>query len=124
VGQVASAQGYIQKRTAISNPAASPKAESFRVFLLQTTDSFLSSLTTSSGRELVFIDRGLPDYEVLLEAVLTGAGADRSLEVFLLEPDRDGIQQITEILAGQQGITAVHILSHGSPGSLSLGARN
>jgi len=41
--------------------------------------------------------------------------------VFELSTDRDGVQQITEVLARQTGIDAVHILSHGSSGSLQLG---
>ena len=44
------------------------------------------------------------------------------IEVVLLDADRDGVEQIEEYLANQQGISAVHILAHGSEGSLSLGS--
>ena len=38
-----------------------------------------------------------------------------------LDPDRDGVQQISEALAARSGIDAVHILSHGEPGAVQLG---
>ncbi|MFM9971581.1 MAG: DUF4347 domain-containing protein, partial [Burkholderiales bacterium] len=41
--------------------------------------------------------------------------------VVVLDAAWDGIAQITEVLAAYQSIAAVHILSHGSPGSARLG---
>ena len=40
----------------------------------------------------------------------------------LLDSNQDGIAQITAFLAQQQGISAVHIVSHGSSGDLQLGS--
>lgn len=66
---------------------------------------------------LVFIDQALPDLAILLAGIRPGA------EVVFLDPNRGGIEQITETLRGRKGIKTLHILSHGQAGSLSLGRR-
>lgn len=42
-------------------------------------------------------------------------------EVYVLDADRDGVEQMAEILNGRNGIDAIHIISHGSAGRLELG---
>jgi large repetitive protein len=42
-------------------------------------------------------------------------------EVYVLDANRDGVEQMAEILNGRTGIDAVHIISHGTPGQLQLG---
>lgn len=42
-------------------------------------------------------------------------------QIYVLDANRDGVEQIAEILAGQTGIDAIHIISHGSAGELELG---
>ena len=70
--------------------------------------------------ELVFLDSRTPE----LSEVIGGLrGSDeREIEVVLLDPDRDGVQQISEALAACSDVDAVHILSHGQPGALQLGS--
>ncbi|MFS8834429.1 DUF4347 domain-containing protein, partial [Synechococcus sp. R55.6] len=76
-----------------------------------------TSLQHPKQDELVFIDQALPDLAILLAGIRPGA------EVVFLDPNRDGIEQITETLRGRKGIKTLHILSHGQAGSLSLGRR-
>jgi uncharacterized delta-60 repeat protein len=64
---------------------------------------------------LVVIDTQVSDYETLL------AGLAGDVEVLLLDPDRDGVQQIADHVAGRAELDAIHILSHGTPGTLYLG---
>jgi Ca2+-binding RTX toxin-like protein len=64
---------------------------------------------------LVFIDSAVDDYQTLVKGVIPG------VEVRVLDPTSDGVAQITEALAGRIDISAVHIVSHGSPGCLYLG---
>ncbi|HEX7551620.1 MAG TPA: DUF4347 domain-containing protein, partial [Candidatus Methylomirabilis sp.] len=68
------------------------------------------------------IDAGVPGYQRLEEGVQAAASANRQFEVVILDPRRDGIQQITDALAGHQGIEALHILSHGTAGAVQLGS--
>jgi hypothetical protein len=67
-------------------------------------------------RSLLFlIDAAVEDYPSLMAGTIPG------VEAILLEPDRDGIEQITEILANCPDVTTVHLVSHGTPGCLYLG---
>jgi len=47
---------------------------------------------------------------------------DAEIQVFVLSPDRDGLDQISEILDRQENVAAVHLLSHGTSGTLRLGS--
>ena len=64
---------------------------------------------------LVFIDAGVESAQFLTEGIISGAKA------FILDRDRDGIEQITEIIRNYDRVDSVHLVSHGSPGSLQLG---
>lgn len=64
---------------------------------------------------LLFIDPAVADYATLVGGVKAG------VEVIVLNPTLDGVEEITEFLMRRQGVTAVHIVSHGSPGRLFLG---
>ncbi len=65
---------------------------------------------------LVFIDLSVEDAQSLMSGVVPGA------EVILLDSRRNGVEQITAALAYRPGINRVHLVSHGAPGSLQLGA--
>jgi hypothetical protein len=69
------------------------------------------SISTS---QIVFIDSGVSDYQTLAQGVIA------DLPVIILDRDRDGIEQVTNILK-QKTYSTVHIVSHGSPGCLHLG---
>ncbi len=64
---------------------------------------------------IVFIDAAVDDAQILADGVIPGA------EVIFLDPKRDGVEQITEVLKERAGVSSVHIVSHGSPGCLSVG---
>ena len=49
------------------------------------------------------------------------AADEADVEIIVLDADRDGFEQISETLARYQGVSAVHILSHGAAGTLRLG---
>ena len=71
----------------------------------------------SSGRqEIVFIENNLADYQMLVDGVKSG------MEVHVLDASQDGLAQIAQILAGRNGIDAIHIVSHGSEASVGLGS--
>ncbi|MEG4030203.1 MULTISPECIES: DUF4347 domain-containing protein [unclassified Microcoleus] len=70
-----------------------------------------------SGSAIAFIDSRVEDYQSLVAGVKLGT------EVVVLDRDRDAIEQITEILGTRTNISSIHIISHGSPGSLQIGKR-
>ncbi|MDD2880336.1 MAG: DUF4347 domain-containing protein [Rhodoferax sp.] len=65
---------------------------------------------------LYFIDATLPDLATLLAGLPPGA------EVHLMEAGADGVQLLADTLAGRSDIEAIHLLTHGSAGSLNLGS--
>ncbi|NJM60990.1 MAG: DUF4347 domain-containing protein [Oscillatoriales cyanobacterium RU_3_3] len=76
----------------------------------------MPNLTCQVSRSaIVFIDPQVADYQSLIAGVKPGT------EVVVLEGDKDAIEQITEILACRTNIDSIHIISHGSPGSLQIG---
>ncbi|MDM8517700.1 DUF4347 domain-containing protein [Desulfobacterales bacterium HSG16] len=74
-------------------------------------------------QELVFVDPMIEGYEDLVDGLRSD---DANFKVVILDNEYDGIKQITEYLLeysdnGGGKVDAVHILSHGTDGSLGLG---
>lgn len=79
-----------------------------------TDDTALATAPEAPARtEVVFVDSRVTD-----PAAFGGEGR----EVVVVAADQDGIAQIASALAGRTGIDAIHIVSHGSDGQLSLGS--
>ncbi|MDI9640123.1 tandem-95 repeat protein [Geitlerinema splendidum] len=78
----------------------------------------MSFETPHPSQTLVFIDANVDDYQFL------AAGVREGIEVIILDPTRDGVEQITEAIATRSPIARLHLLSHGSPGNLQLGTSN
>ncbi|MBB4817417.1 autotransporter-associated beta strand protein [Pseudomonas alcaligenes] len=72
--------------------------------------------TSDNRQEIVFVDGQVQDYQQLL------AGMKQGTEVVVLDPKGDGLKQISDYLAGRTGIDAIHIVSHGLPGQVTLGS--
>ncbi|MCX7163279.1 MAG: DUF4347 domain-containing protein [Rhodocyclales bacterium] len=68
------------------------------------------------GGEILFIDAAVQDYSTIVAAVRPG------VQVVVLDPTRDGLQQISEALNGRIGVDAIYIVSHGSAGDIRLAA--
>ncbi|MDE5068555.1 MAG: DUF4347 domain-containing protein, partial [Trichodesmium sp. St4_bin8_1] len=65
--------------------------------------------------EVVFIDSSVAGYQRLANGVLPG------IKVVIIDPSSDGFGQIFRFLEDQPQVLSIHIVSHGAPGSLSLG---
>ena len=72
--------------------------------------------------EVVFIDLRVQDYAQIVADIQQQNTDGRSIEVVLLDTERDGIVQIGDFLGRHQDVDAVHIISHGSAGAVQLGA--
>ena len=69
-----------------------------------------------SASSLVIIDSSVDDLELLKTGLKPGA------EVVVLHPQFKGIEQITALVSRRKNLQKVHLVSHGSSGSLKLGA--
>ncbi|MGA8897608.1 MAG: DUF4347 domain-containing protein, partial [Planktothrix agardhii] len=80
---------------------------------MSTINFDLSSALTDNI--LLIIDSSVANIPQLLDAM----GED--VDFLILSKNEDGIQQITNILSGYTNLKAVHLLTHGSSGTLHLG---
>ena len=80
-----------------------------------TSETPIPEETQIDEKAIAFIDANVEDYPTL------AAGVRAGIEVAILHPAEDGIAQITSILARRNGISSLHIISHGSPNCLYLG---
>ena len=87
----------------------------------RSTDDQNSIAVETASIEVVFVDAGVEDYDQLLADLMSQDDTERHFEVYVLDSERDGIEQISEVLADYRGLDAVHILSHGDDGSIGLG---
>nr|WP_236616975.1 DUF4347 domain-containing protein [Dickeya zeae] len=69
----------------------------------------------TAHKEVVFIDTSVADYQTLVDQVPAGT------EVVLLDSSKDGLTQMVEWAQTHSGYDAIHIISHGSEGQVSLG---
>ncbi len=93
-----------------SAPASTP------IDLAKFATPLSTAIAPKAGRSsLLFVDAGVRDYQSLL------AGVQPGTEVHVLDATQDAIGQITQTLLGRQGITSLHILSHGEAGGLQFG---
>lgn len=68
------------------------------------------------SRTIAFIDSDVENYQHLAKGVLPG------VQVCILHPELDGVEQILQVLGEHTDISAIHVFSHGSPGELRLGS--
>ena len=64
--------------------------------------------------EIVFIDPNTPDYQQLVDDLLANEDEGRNFQMFLLNVQQDGIEQISQTLSLHQfnNIDAIHVISH------------
>ena len=78
--------------------------------------SFYNKVTYSNKPvEIVIIDQQINNYSQLIAQITPGK------IIILLDPNQDGVKQITSVLSRVRNIQAVHIFSHATPGYLQLG---
>ncbi len=87
-----------------------------------STDAPSSSVNVVRSRELVFVDTGIQNYAQLIDDIMANADDHRSVEVIVLEADRDGVDQVSRALADRQDLDAIHFLTHGDADGITLGA--
>ncbi len=81
--------------------------------------NYQSENPDSLSRNLVFIDSQVYDFQTLVSGIYEG------IDTVIIPENQDGIKFITATLENYTNspkkLDAIHIFSHGSPGSLSLG---
>ncbi len=77
-----------------------------------------SSLFSPRGPQttIVFVEADISDYQSLLAGLAPGT------EVHVLDAGQDGLARMARIMEGRSGIDALHVMSHGKEGHVSLGS--
>ena len=77
---------------------------------------------TAAEREMVFIDSRVADPMGLADELQKQRGNGRVFDIVVLEAEANGIEQISDVLAGEEGLAAIHVISHGHAGVIQLGS--
>ncbi len=95
-------QSYLTQHTQVAAPEAREMVDAKRL-------------------ELVFINSDTPDYQALLDDLMAERTEDRNVAVYLLDANRNGVEQIGSILAGYSDVDAIHLVSHAENDAVKLG---
>jgi len=87
--------------------------------LLQPQETPAAATATA---EIAFVDISLPDAQRLIDDLQAQQDAGRPIEIVRIDGGEDGITRISDTLAQRNDLSAVHVLSHGSDGTLQLGS--
>ncbi|MFK8115382.1 MAG: DUF4347 domain-containing protein, partial [Rubripirellula sp.] len=74
-----------------------------------------TSVAIVQSTKIVFVDSGVEDISQLVD------GLSPDHELVLLQPNEDGLHQITAILAQRSNVQSIHIVAHGQAGQIQLG---
>jgi protocatechuate 3,4-dioxygenase beta subunit len=69
-----------------------------------------------AATELLFVDPRVSNWQAL------AAGVNGNVQVVVLNPAKDAIDQVTRALDSRSGITAINFLAYGTPGTVEMGA--
>jgi Domain of unknown function (DUF4347) len=107
-----SADHTVAADSAPDAPTGEPPAAADQVLF----DALAAYDVSAARKEVVFISPSVLDYQQLLD------GISPNVEVHVLDPARDGVAQMAEILAGRTGIDAIHLIGEGTEAEMHLGA--
>ena len=65
--------------------------------------------------EILFVDPRVANWQALAK------GVAKDVQVVLIDPNRDGLAQVTAALKGRSDLTAIHFLTYGESGQIELG---
>ncbi|MGB6045519.1 MAG: DUF4347 domain-containing protein, partial [Pirellulales bacterium] len=105
----------------VAPPDADPAADQAPAVFESAAEQDDQATAQQHRLELVLIDPSTDDYQQLIDDLASKGKDGVEFEVVLLDGSRDGIDQISEALAGYEQVDAVHIVSHGADGRVKLG---
>jgi len=115
-------EGLIDTGLASSSAVATYlDAESYNDESATQDDEATVSAAEQQTHEIAFVDSGVDNYQALVDDLLNNADTNRNIEVVLLNSNQNGIEQISQTLQDRNDLDAIHILAHGSDGSVQLG---
>src|SRR5258708_3380158 len=111
------AQATAAPQEAPPSAVAAPLVDPREVIAEKPAADPRTDAAASTPHEILFIDGSLAGETI----AQIKASTRPDVETIVLDPTRDGVQQISEILRSHDQLDAVHIVSHGGPGEIKLG---
>ncbi|MEM7751525.1 MAG: DUF4347 domain-containing protein, partial [Pseudomonadota bacterium] len=102
-------------------PAEVDAAQAAEAESAADSDDLVQALTepgvgpTGEANAIVFIDSTVNDIDALI------AGVDFAAEFVIINDQQGALEQIADFLSDKSDISAIHIISHGSDGSILIG---
>jgi len=88
----------------------------------QAAETAAHNITSQNQRlELVVVDPSVANYQQLVNDLKKSADPARQLDVVVLQPNQDGMDQITQLLAGYKNLDAFHLITHGTSDGVVIG---
>ncbi|MEX3955984.1 DUF4347 domain-containing protein [Trinickia sp. EG282A] len=83
---------------------------------IRAIHGFTDTAARSTGSQVVFVNSNVTDYQSLV------AGLPQGTQVVVLDSMKDGLAQIDQYLQQHPGVSAIHLVSHGSDGNVQIGS--
>lgn len=116
------AQAQLQVMAAPEVPAAAPQEAARTCDTATSATASAPKASSPSQVELVFVDARVHNAQQLVDDLLAQQGEHRTFDVHWLDAEQDGVTQITDVLAQQHDVAAIHLISHGADGAIELGS--
>ena len=100
------------------------EADSFLDAILPNSPALDTNQPNDTGNpsQIVFVDQGIEGFDSLVSDIRSSDDYLSGLtHLSIIDSSSDGVYQISDILSNFRDVASVHIVSHGSPGSVSLG---
>ena len=86
----------------------------------QSSEADTPSDTQSQARDLVVVDSSVENYQQIIDSIKDGSAEE--VDIFLIDETKDGIEQLSTILAQYSDLNSLHLVTHGDDGKIQLGA--
>ena len=81
-----------------------------------------ADLSVPLRRELLFVDPRASGQEDIVADLLSHKWSQRQVEVWVLDAERDGVEQISDILARFRDVDTLHLVGPGTASAIQLGS--
>ena len=83
---------------------------------MRAVHGFTDAVAQSAEKQVVFINSNVTGYQTLV------AGLPQGTQYVILDSTKDGLAQIEQYLQQHSGVSAIHLVSHGSDGNVQIGS--
>ena len=110
-----------QTQAPVSQSTIEPTVPEASTSIQDNIAALTNPAETIQRHEIAFVDSNVEGYQQLIDDIKAGGKANTQLDIIILDSRQNGITQITDTLANYKNLAAVHLIAHGSDGSVDIG---